>query len=394
MPPEYRAQSLARFSQTSLGEDLMTVNERSPTVLIVDDEALFRHSVVDALQDACPTLAILQAGNGREGLDQVNANQVDVLVTDISMPVMDGLDFMLRLRNQAFAGAVIVVTAFGDPMLRSEVAISGGFGYFEKPIDLPELIDTIRGATEGERRAIEGLSLTRFVRLLELERKTCRLQITKGEEEGDLLFRDGVLVDARLGSESGNEAAFELLSWNENVQLELHAESEWPASEDTVGKPPSNGVNVVGAKRNEQRQEQPLESDVTLETTKNRENEMGNVAECLGTAMGIDGAIGVALVDHESGMSLGQSGGGDALNLDVAGAGNTAVVRAKMRVMDDLGLGDSIEDILITLGKQYHLIRPLATAPNLFLYLALDRGKANLAMARHQLASVEKDLKV
>ena len=119
---------------------------------------------------------------------------------------------------------------------------------------------------------------------------------------------------------------------------------------------------------------------------------MSNVKESLQAAMSIEGAIGIALVDHASGMSLGQAGGGELLNLDIAAAGNTSVVQAKMRVMGELGLDDSIEDILITLGSQYHLIRPLAKEPNLFLYLALKRGQANLAMARHKLSSIEQNL--
>ncbi|MER7844428.1 hypothetical protein ABTZ03_10840 [Kitasatospora sp. NPDC096077] len=110
----------------------------------------------------------------------------------------------------------------------------------------------------------------------------------------------------------------------------------------------------------------------------------------------IEGAIGAALVDYNSGMALATLDGPGGLDLNVAAAGNTDVVRAKMRTMDMLGLQDGIEDILITLSSQYHLIRPLAgrTGKGLFLYLALDKGRANLAMARHQLTRIEADLEV
>lgn len=108
----------------------------------------------------------------------------------------------------------------------------------------------------------------------------------------------------------------------------------------------------------------------------------------------IDGALGAALVDYTSGMALGTIGGSKDLDLTVAAAGNTDVVRAKVRTMEQLGLKDEIEDILITLGGQYHLIRLLRGRGHngLFLYLALDKQRANLAMARHQLRKIEDDL--
>lgn len=111
-------------------------------------------------------------------------------------------------------------------------------------------------------------------------------------------------------------------------------------------------------------------------------------------AMEIDGAIGISIVDYESGMALGSLGGGKYLDLEVASAGNTEVIRAKMRTMDALGLNDSIDDILITLGRQYHLIRLVDSrhGNSLFLYLALDRNKANLAMARHRLKQIEQQM--
>src|SRR6516225_10078502 len=113
--------------------------------------------------------------------------------------------------------------------------------------------------------------------------------------------------------------------------------------------------------------------------------------------MTIDGALGVALVDWTSGMTLGSQGGGKYLDLEVAAAGNTEVVRAKMRTMEALRLDDEIEDILITLAKQYHVIRLLKGgdgSQGLFLYLVLDRAKANLALARHNLKKIEGEIVV
>ncbi|MGW8063748.1 hypothetical protein ACVV2G_16075 [Streptomyces ziwulingensis] len=118
-----------------------------------------------------------------------------------------------------------------------------------------------------------------------------------------------------------------------------------------------------------------------------------SLKECLSS---IDGATAAALVDYTSGMALGTLGGGKDFNLEVAAAGNTDVVRSKLRTMEHLGLKEEIEDILITLSTQYHMIRLLKGrgGNGLFLYLVLDANRANLAMARHQLRRIETELEV
>ncbi|QMU77621.1 hypothetical protein GXW83_19910 [Streptacidiphilus sp. PB12-B1b] len=123
---------------------------------------------------------------------------------------------------------------------------------------------------------------------------------------------------------------------------------------------------------------------------------MASTDIALKEAMAIEGALGVALVDVNSGLALGTLGGGTDLDLNAAAAGNTDVVRAKQRTMEMLGITGAIDDILITLSGQYHIIRPLTSRSGggLFLYLALDRKRANLAMARRMLQQLEGKLEV
>lgn len=116
---------------------------------------------------------------------------------------------------------------------------------------------------------------------------------------------------------------------------------------------------------------------------------MGNTANQVKKAMEIDGAIAAAIVDSESGMTLATAGGSAAFDIEVAAAANTNVVQAKLKAMNSLRLNDELEDILITLGKQYHIIRPLRRTPAVFYYLACERSRTNLAMARRSLAEIE-----
>ena len=117
---------------------------------------------------------------------------------------------------------------------------------------------------------------------------------------------------------------------------------------------------------------------------------MANIKATLDELLSLDGAMCASIVDSTSGMILGAAGAG--VDMEVAAAGNTEVVRAKMKTMRALGLNDVIEDILITLGKQYHIIRPIQAKAGIFLYLVLDKARANLALARRACADTEASL--
>lgn len=117
---------------------------------------------------------------------------------------------------------------------------------------------------------------------------------------------------------------------------------------------------------------------------------MATIKQTLEELLTMDGAMCAAVVDSTSGMMLGSAGSG--VDLEVAAAGNTEVVRAKMKTMRALGLNDVIEDILITLGKHYHIIRPSARKEGVFIYFVLDKAKSNLAMARRKVQDVDKEM--
>ena len=119
---------------------------------------------------------------------------------------------------------------------------------------------------------------------------------------------------------------------------------------------------------------------------------MANLNDSLNDLMSLDGAMCAAVVDYNSGMMLASAGSG--VDMELAAAGNTEVVRAKIKTMRMLNLNDQIDDILITLGKQYHIIRPVAANDGVFFYLVLDKARANLALARRKTADVEKELKL
>jgi len=118
-----------------------------------------------------------------------------------------------------------------------------------------------------------------------------------------------------------------------------------------------------------------------------------DIQNALDKIMDIDGAVGAAIVDFESGMTLGTIGGRN-LDMELAGAGNTEVVRAKKSIIDDLGLDEEIEDILVSLESQYHLIRMCQNHEDVFIYLVIDRAEGNLGLARRSIDKVDEQLRL
>ena len=124
---------------------------------------------------------------------------------------------------------------------------------------------------------------------------------------------------------------------------------------------------------------------------------MASKEDCLNAALKIEGSVGAALGDWNTGFSLGQVSTNSSFSeakLEIATALNSEVIKAKNKAREGLGIASEIEDILITLKDQYHLIRPCENMQGVFFYIVLDREKANLGLARIKLRSLEQALEL
>jgi len=261
---------------------------------------------------------------------------------------------------------------------------------------------------------LEAMDLSTLVQFVAQDGEQTLIHLENGAYTGEIYLDSNALCHAELfgpngdGTLVGEEVIYELLSWDTGT-FKVRRRIQ----------PPTVSIHkawdfllMEGLRRiDERRRTTELEvdedeslieilahmSDEDVATIKelvkqHKEINMANVQNTLQAIMGIDGALAAALVDWESGLTLGTVGTG--INIELAAAGNTNVVRSKLAVMKDLKLKGGIEDILITLTDQYHLIRVLESNPHLFLYVALSRGQANLGMARHKLAAIEHELEM
>jgi two-component system, chemotaxis family, chemotaxis protein CheY len=116
------------------------------TVLIVDDSSVMRKIVERALRQAGLLLEkVVEAGSGREGLAALESQRVDLIVSDINMPNMDGLEFLRQVQSRALAGKapiVMITTESGEEHVREALA-AGAEGYIRKPFTPDQVRDRV-----------------------------------------------------------------------------------------------------------------------------------------------------------------------------------------------------------------------------------------------------------
>lgn len=397
-------------------------------IVLVDDEEALVWSLATRLT-RIRNWTVQTATTGREALTLLRKAPVDLLVTDVRMPGMSGIDLILAARQERPQLPVVVMTAFRTPDVQ-RVDHAPFTEFVEKPFDFESFVKVLEEALAlpvvGFSGAISVRTLPDIVQLYILSNATGMMSVKRSVDEGRVWFERGSIVHATCPNLTGDEAFYEIMMWS-GGEFRMHVgerttersiRTEWQglliescrrgderhrvANDDVAPRtrtgwtqfPAANEESDIDAAFNEfvEVKSQNQTSEPIIDLQEPQEVRM-NIKDSLSKLNSIDGFVGAALVDSESGMLLGQEGGGG-INLEVAAAGNTEVVRAKRKTMNSLALKDGIEDILITLGKQYHIIRPLRSRTTLFFYVALDRQRANLAMARITLADVEKELQV
>ncbi len=191
-------------------------------VLIVDDEETLTWGMSKSLSKAHGNLEVLTATTGDEALEVLEKNPIDLVITDIRMPGMDGLKLLSRIKATYPSIDVIVMTAYGSPQIQQKAVTSGSLYYIEKPFEMEEMEELLHKALKKRRpskKAIQekgnGLQLNDIIQINCLGKLTCALKVSFNGEEGEIYFQGGEITHARCGELVGEEAFFKLLGWQE-----------------------------------------------------------------------------------------------------------------------------------------------------------------------------------
>ncbi|MBI4956514.1 MAG: response regulator [Myxococcales bacterium] len=173
-------------------------------------------SVADGFRAYENKLELLTAHNGAEALAILGQRHVDLVVTDLKMPEMDGFELLAALTRTQPDTPVLVMTAFGTPDIDQRLRGLGVHQYLDKPLDFRVLADRVLSTLEASASgAVRGIALPSFLQIVQLEQKSCSLRITSHEREGRLYFERGDLVDAHANGFVGDAAALEIVCWDD-----------------------------------------------------------------------------------------------------------------------------------------------------------------------------------
>jgi len=194
---------------------MSTVERR--TILLVDDDRSLLDVIQANLHRLYPEATSLTASSGAQALDIMKNNTVDLLITDIYMPEMNGFELIVAARKIRLDLKIIVMTAHSSPDLSKEVQQMGSVGYIEKPFVTKNLVSLIHDTFDRPRRsfdgAIEGIQITDIIQINCFSRLNSAVFINNSNRQGAVFFENGEIVHVQTDETEGEPALKDILSW-------------------------------------------------------------------------------------------------------------------------------------------------------------------------------------
>lgn len=373
------------------------------SILLVDDEEDLAWSLKSRLTKMLPGVFVDAATSGTEALEKLGAQDYSLVVSDIRMPGVTGIDLLIRARQRTPGLPFIVMTAFPTEQGRTEAIRMGSVQYLEKPFELPQLLGMVeqmlrQRQSPGFSGAVSMETLPDLVQLFSLSATTGALRIWQGEEQGAIWFDRGAAVHAETRTQQGTDAFYEIVSWaGGRFAMERHTSST--ARTITEG---STALLMEALRRLDEssrsRHEAPAPTAVSEEELNGLWSEPEAPAPSPASPEApqsspkplfesararlepLSGFLGLALVELPQAEVLSTWGG--LPSLEQVARLNASVATKVIDAHQTLVPGEQLEDLLFTLDSQYHLLRPLGGHSELFFFLVLDRATASLGMAR------------
>lgn len=206
-------------------------------ILFVDEEPAIQRSVTRMLADGAPGLRLTCASDGAEALRVLERGGVDLLITSLVMPLIDGVELLRHLANRRAGLPVIVVSEHEPPPAELRAASGCRVEHLREPIAAEPLLRCVHALLGEGPPARRGVTLVDLLVVLRMARTTGALRVSAGAEQGALFFAAGALIDARLGELMGMSAVLEICGWQAPVlALDVLVRARSPTVFATLGE--------------------------------------------------------------------------------------------------------------------------------------------------------------
>jgi len=212
------------------------MQSRRKRVLVVDDEEDLTWSISKHLAKDVDKYELICVNSGVKALEVLSQLPVDLVISDIRMPEISGLELLTKIKDAYPNTKVVIMTAYGSSEVQDEANKLGCLKYIEKPFEINEIRQLIIGSIQ-EKKGFEGkiseFQLTDLIQMNCLGRMTTALYIEHEGTQGEIYFDEGNIVHAEFENLQGEEAFYEILSWEGG---NFSVEREKPPAKETIIK--------------------------------------------------------------------------------------------------------------------------------------------------------------
>ncbi len=197
-------------------------------LLIVDDDLSVLEIFKDTLEPYSENLEVLTASNVDEAIRIISHKKVDMVLTDLKMPVMDGFDFLSYVNRFFPKTPLFVMSGYDNPEYIMKLKEISPIMFLKKPFKINKFINYLRArfklpVNKSLQNKVWGLSLSSFMEVIRLEEKTCTIKAEFKSETGYLYFNKGDLVAAEAGPFKNVDAAVYMLNWGKPfLEIQIH----------------------------------------------------------------------------------------------------------------------------------------------------------------------------
>jgi len=379
-------------------------------ILVVDDEEGILQTLKRLLvKTERQRLMVITAFSGEEALEKLAKERIDLVVTDVMMPGMNGLELLVEIKNRFPYTPVIVMTAYPSSEIKRATLLKGGLHLIEKPFDINALREMIVDALQESsqfRGMLTGISLNDLIQIKCMSGVTDAMRVTQEERQGIIYFDKGEIIHAICDDLDGEEAFYEIISFARG-HLDTVSITELP--ERTINLPYVS-LLLEGARRLDERGGADSDDNETLASKEKIAEPIGSEAvapapaaavqpesspsalgELLGGFKGIRG-YRAAAVFKSNGEIVVQDAIDDSIDLGLIGDTMIEFFSNLREASDKIGLEPCHEAVLVTLSETLIMGYSGGGDNAGYLVLTIFEAEGNHPLTRSEMRRVVRQL--